>query len=99
MVERLTPSSSGDSQLTSSCRDLDHSLSTFSSVVQYYCVRPGAGQEEVTPAHFFGHWFPFVRAFQDQWNKEQHSAAKRHSEGGRGCGTVLPRGSEGGAWQ
>ena len=70
-------SSPADSQLVSASHALDHALSTFSSVVQYYCVQPGVGQEEVTPAHFFGLWFPFVRAYRDQWTKEQRSVAQR----------------------
>ena len=70
-------SSPADSQLVSASHALDNGLSTFSSVVQYYCVQPGVGQEEVTPAQFFGLWFPFVRAFRDQWTKEQRSVAQR----------------------
>ncbi|CAL8392808.1 unnamed protein product [Arctogadus glacialis] len=48
----------------------------FEAVVQYFGVRPRAGESEVSTAHFFLLWFEFCADFKTRWKKESKNVSK-----------------------
>ncbi|XP_077992305.1 formin-like [Glandiceps talaboti] len=52
----------------------------FDQAVKFFCVQPKSGDKEVTPAYFFGLWFPFCRDFKTEWKKEQQKITRRNIE-------------------
>jgi formin 2 len=49
----------------------------FQSVVKVFCVKPKAGDTEVTPEYFFSLWSAFCLDFKNSWKRETQKIAKK----------------------
>lgn len=51
-------------------------LFSFQDLVQYFGLKPKAGEKEVMSSHFFMLWFEFCADFKARWKKENKTISK-----------------------